>query len=120
MTDLTAEKWSELAARLDAELEEAGAKDKSSTATAGKLVLVALLLIAVCAALLIVFNNEPYALLIAMPPGLLFLVVVSYILRYRRIAEHARNDMDRIRRDIRQWKKKRPDGVSVAPPKPEA
>ena len=105
------EKWQQLAAKLDTELAETLAREKQSIAKSGKLILVALLLLAISAAMLVVFSNEPYALLASMPAGLLFLVTISYVIRHRRVAEHCRNDADRIRRDIRQWKKKKPNAV---------
>lgn len=108
MSGLTGEKWAELNAKLEQELAATEAKADASTKTAGKLIVAALFLFVLAGALVFVFNQETFALLIAMPPALLFLVCVMYILRHRKIADLAREDTDRIRRDIRQWKKKKP------------
>ncbi|MCA8914822.1 MAG: hypothetical protein KDB90_05380 [Planctomycetes bacterium] len=116
MTELDAQKWNELANKLAGELVVAQANEKAATGKAGMLALVTLLLLGTCVALQIVFYGQPYAQLASMLPGLLFLTSAAYVLRYRRIAEQARNDADRIRRDIRQWKKKQPKDGAVDRP----
>jgi L-asparagine transporter-like permease len=108
MSDLTAEKWTELNEKLQGELAATEQRMKASAKTAGKLTLAATVCFVVAGVLVFLFSSQTYALLIAMPPALLFLICVMYVIRQRKLAELARDDMDRISRDIRQWKKKRP------------
>lgn len=108
MSELTAEKWAELNEKLEKELADADEQSRASNKTAGKLMIAATFLFILAGALVFAFNRETFALLIAMPPALLFLVCVMYIIRHRKVADLAREDTDRIRRDIRQWKKKKP------------
>ena len=108
MAELTPQKWIELNQKLESELEDAQSRVEESSKTSTKLALTATFLFLLAVGLVTVFNREAFALLVAMPPALLFLVCVMYVLRHRKIADLARDDVDRIRRDIRQWKKKRP------------
>ena len=108
MSELTAEKWNELNEKLRKELADTEARMKQSGKSAAKLTVVAAFLFILAGTLVFVFSRETWSLLIAMPPALLFLVCVMYMLRHRKLADLARDDMDRISHDIRQWKKKRP------------
>ena len=108
MNELTPEKWQELHEKLEGELREAKSREKEMTLTAGKLIVAALVLLGVTGGLLWVLSDVTWNRLAAMLPGLLFLVSVLYVMRYRKLASLARSDMERIQRDIRQWKKKRP------------
>ncbi|MBZ0138069.1 MAG: hypothetical protein K8I27_17065 [Planctomycetes bacterium] len=108
MSELSPKQWAELNEKLEKELAATEALAGASAKTATKLILAATFLFLLAGALVFVFLDETFALLIAMPPALLFLVCVMYILRHHKVADLARQDADRIRRDIRQWKKKRP------------
>lgn len=108
MNELSIGKWGELNAKLEAEKADAEAREKASTLMAGKLIVVALSLFALAGALLWILADTVYGLLSAMPPGLLFLITVMYVMRYRKLATLAHEDMERIQRDIRAWKKKKP------------
>ena len=108
MNELTAEKWQELADKLQAELAEAERREKGATGRAGKLILVALLLFSVAGALQFLLDDPALAKLVAMAPLVLMLVCIALVIRFRRVAGFARGDMDRIRNDIRQWKKRKP------------
>lgn len=110
MNELTSEKWTELNEKLEKELAAAEAQAGVSSKQATKLILAATSFFLLAGVLVFVFRDQTFALLIAMPPALLFLVCVMYVLRHRKVADLAREDTDRIRRDIRQWKKKRPAG----------
>ncbi|MCA8910607.1 MAG: hypothetical protein KDB82_02795 [Planctomycetes bacterium] len=115
MNELTPEKWQELHEKLEGEMEEAQAREKAMTLTAGKLILAALVLLGVTGGLLWVLSDVSWGRLAAMLPGLLFLISVLYVMRYRKLASLARSDIERIQRDIRQWKKKRPSGTGKLP-----
>ena len=108
MSEMTAEKWSELNAKLENELADTEAKANTAAKSATKLTVAATFFFLLAGGLVFVFLSESYALLIAMPPALLFLVCVGYVMRQHKVAGLAREDTDRIRRDIRHWKKKKP------------
>lgn len=108
MNELTPEKWQELADKLQAELTDTEQRIKTANGRAGKLGVVALLLFGVAVALQFLIPDPVLAKLVAMAPLLGFLVMVMFVLRYRKLVGFARSDMDRIRNDIRQWKKKKP------------
>ncbi|MCG3183124.1 MAG: hypothetical protein ICCCNLDF_01208 [Planctomycetes bacterium] len=108
MNELTPEKWQELADKLQAELADAESREKNANSRAAKLIVVALLLFGVAVALQFLIPDPVLAKLVAMAPLLGFLVMVMFVLRYRKLVGFARSDMDRIRNDIRQWKKKKP------------
>jgi hypothetical protein len=108
VNELTAEKWQELADKLQAEMAAAERREKVANGRAGKLIVVALLLFGVAVALQFLIPDPVLAKLMAMAPLLGFLVTVMFVLRDRKLVGFARSDMDRIRNDIRQWKKRKP------------
>lgn len=108
MNELSADKWQELADKLQAEMAEAERREKAANGRSVKLIVVALLLFGVAVALQFLIPDPVLAKLVAMAPLLGFLFTVMFVLRQRKLAGFARSDMDRIRNDIRQWKKKKP------------
>jgi hypothetical protein len=112
LSDLTAEKWSELAAKLEGELAKAEESRRAAAKKANWLLLVTLILLVVTFGLAAAFQNTGWGPAAATPPGLLLMVTVAYVMRNRQLAKHAREDVDRIQRDIRQWKKKKPPQAS--------
>lgn len=108
MNELSADKWQELADNLQAEMAEAERREKAANGRSVKLIVVALLLFGVAVALQFLISDPVLAKLVAMAPLLGFLFTVMFVLRQRKLAGFARSDMDRIRNDIRQWKKKKP------------
>lgn len=108
MSDLTAEKWTELAAKLEAELARAELAGKVAARKANWLLLATLALLILSFGLAAVFQSTGWGPAAATPPGLLLMVTISYLMRNRQLVKHARADIDRIQRDIRQWKKKKP------------
>jgi hypothetical protein len=108
MSDLTAEKWTELSGKLEDELAKAEESRKVAAKKANWLLLVTLVLLVVTFGLAAVFQSTGWGPAAATPPGLLLMVTISYVMRQRQLARHALADIDRIRHDIRQWKKKKP------------
>ena len=108
MTSLTAEKWTELSAKLEAELAKAEESREVAAKKANRLLLVTLVLLVVTFGLAAVFQSTGWGPAAATPPGLLLMVTISYVMRQRQLARHARADIDRIQHDIRQWKKRKP------------
>jgi hypothetical protein len=108
MSELTAEKWAELAAKLEAESVAADVAGKAAAGKARWLLLVVLLLAAVTFTLAAILQDTRWGMAAATPPGLLMMVAIGYVMRYRQLVRQARADVDRIQRDIRQWKKKKP------------
>jgi hypothetical protein len=108
VSDLTVETWTELAAKLEAELAKAEQDGKVASKKATWLLLVTLGLLVLSFGLAAIFQSTGWGPAAATPPGLLLMITLSYLMRNRQLARLARADIDRIRRDIRQWKKKKP------------
>ena len=108
MSELTPEKWNELNEKLQKEMELSEAIHESQRSIARNLFLVAAVLAVAAVVVFFVLAGNPYVSLIAAAPGFLMAVAVFFALRYQNMAGHTRDDIDRIRRDIRKWKKQKP------------
>lgn len=108
MSNPDAKKWDELNAKLDREAEEVEATRDAHAGNSRNLFLVAVVMLVAVAVELLVFANNAYIELIVTASGLMMALAIMFGLRNQRMAEQARDDMERIRRDIRKWKKKKP------------
>ena len=108
MTELTADKWAELNTKLEAEAEAAQTTRVAAAGKAAKLALAAAVLLVIAAGVPIAFIQYWYAGVAAVPPALGFVLCIGLMLRHRSVVKQADADLERLRQDIRQWKKKRP------------
>lgn len=108
MTDPTPEKWQELNEKLEKEKAVSEAIREAQRGVARNLFMVSGLMLAVVIAAFVVFAGNPWIELIVAVPGLIMAVTLMFGLRYQSMSEHTRDDVERIQRDIRKWKKKKP------------
>lgn len=108
MSDPTIDKWTELNEKLEQEIEVTEAILESQRSIARNLFIVGALLAALTIVFVFVFAGNAFIELIVLAPGLLTAIAVFFGLRYQNMAGHSRDEIDRIRRDIRKWKKQKP------------
>jgi hypothetical protein len=111
MSDLTAEKWEELNSRLDSELAEAETRRHATAKKAAPFGIAALAVVVVTVALAVIIRPTEEQTLFFMPSGAAVAVLVWLFWKGRRTHALARADVERLQRDIRQWKKRKPGSV---------
>ncbi|MCC7508524.1 MAG: hypothetical protein IT464_04015 [Planctomycetes bacterium] len=113
MSDLSAEKWQELQSKLEGELAVAGAAVQSAGRKFRRAVLICAVLLAAGIGVVVVglfaFPDQRYY--VASPLGILIAVLVFALLQMRRGMTVAGDEKQRIERDIRAWKKRKPGSV---------
>ncbi|MBK8205443.1 MAG: hypothetical protein IPK87_01495 [Planctomycetes bacterium] len=113
MSDLSAEKWQELQSKLEVELGVASAALQSSSRRFHRAVLICGVVLAagigVVVAGLFAFPDQRYY--VASPLGILIAVLVFALLQVRRGMTVSGDEKQRIERDIRAWKKRKPGSI---------
>lgn len=111
MTELTEQKWEELNAKLDSELAEAEARQHATARKAAPFGVAALAVVVVTVALAVIIRPTDDQTLFFMPSGAAVAVLVWLFWKGRRTHALARADVERLQRDIRQWKKRKPGSI---------
>ncbi len=111
MNELTLETWDELNAKLSAELQHAEARVKSVSGRSLRYAVAAAAVIVATVVLAFIFKPSDEQAVCFMPAGAVFAVLVWLAIRATRVHSIAQHDAERIQRDIRQWKKRKPGSV---------
>ncbi len=108
MNELAPETWEELDAKLRSELEQAEARVKSVSGRSLRYAVASASVIVATIVLAFIFKPSDEQAVYFMPAGAVFAVAVWLYLRASRLHGIAHRDVERIQRDIRQWKKRKP------------
>lgn len=108
MSEPTPEKWAELNDKLAGELKKAEETRAAHLGMARLSMFGTLAMLALIVLLFILLAGNKFLMFIALAPGVLMLIGIALFLRRQKLADQARNEIDRINRDIRAWKKKKP------------
>jgi hypothetical protein len=111
MAELTIEQWEELNAKLGAELAQAEARVKAVSGRSLRYAVAAAGVIVVTIVLAFIFKPSDEQAVYFMPAGAVFAVLGWLFVRATRTSTIAQHDAERIQRDIRQWKKRKPGSV---------
>jgi hypothetical protein len=111
MSELTTEQWQDLNAKLDAELKQAEGRARNVSGRGLRYAIAAALVVVVTIVLAIIFKPSDEEAMYFMPAGAVFAVLGWLFVRATRLGTIARHDVERIQRDIRQWKKRKPGSV---------
>jgi hypothetical protein len=120
MTELTTEEWSELNDKLSGELGQAEARVRASSMTAVRFGVATVGVLVATAVLAIIIRPTQEQAMYFMPAGAAFAVLGWLFLRATRLKGIAEHDVERIQRDIRQWKKRKPGRVFTRKQEPGA
>lgn len=111
MSELTTEQWEELNAKLGDELALAEVRKAATARGAAPFGIGALAVVVVTVVLAIIVRPTDEQTIFFMPSGAAVAVLVWLFWRGRRRHALADADVQRIQRDIRQWKRRKPGSV---------
>jgi hypothetical protein len=120
MTELNTDQWGALNSKLSHELEQAEGRVQSTSVTVVRFGVATVGVVIVTAVLAIVLRPTQEEAMYFMPAGAAFAVLGWLFIRASRLKGIAQHDVERIQRDIRQWKKRKPGSVFTRKQEPGA